>query len=372
MWISTLRRQFATLFDERFDRLLEEHGRRPVRFSVNGRPIDCVPDDDGLVVPVEIRLARKRKPSAVGYLVRSSVAFPEDEQGIAVSTLGKVIRRGWDWLGMTPAAGDLVGGLVEVPALAAALTLNKADFVRTGAGGSLYLGYRKALQEVVSRQLAAWGDLRSPAADRPPKTIGLREFEEVLESLSDDFPMLASLVERRRGGQKRLPMAGGELAADAAPTVGVSAGDADASASPPPDASSDAIDEDDGVPSDPPAPPLDPPIRNDTALPGQAGPRRPVRFGLRLSFDRRDDDADVARLVESTVSVNTAHPSYTRALATRAIGYHVAVAVAMALAPVAVEAADHHAFLTNFLAKWGDALAARPARRRVKKRRRKE
>ena len=143
-----------------------------------------------------------------------------------------------------------------------------------------------------------------------------------------------------------------------------------AEAPPPADPSSHSADDQDPPPA--PSPPLDAPIRNDTPLPGPVGPRRPVRFGLRLSFDRRDDDEDVARLVESTVSVNTSHPSYTRALATRAIGYHVAVAVAMALAPVAVEAADHHAFLTNFLAKWGGALATSPARRRAKKRRPRE
>jgi hypothetical protein len=73
--------------------------------------------------------------------------------------------------------------------------------------------------------------------------------------------------------------------------------------------------------------------------------------------------------VESIVSVNTAHPAYVRAAATRAVGYLVALSVAMALAPVAVEPIDQHAFLTNFLAKWGDALVTR-ARRRQKRRRR--
>lgn len=364
----TLRRQFATLFDGRFDRLLAEHGRRHVVFSINGQPIDRGTEGDGLVVPVEIRLARKRKPSAVGYLVRRATAVPHDEHGIAVSTLGKVITRGWDWLGLTPAAGDPVTGLVEIPALAAALTLNKTDFVRSGAGGALYLGYRKALQEVVTRQLAAWGDLGSAAADRPPKTIGLREFEAVLESLSDEFPMLASLVEQRRGGQKRLPIASEAVSARLLPAADAVPADAAKSATPPTDPSSDAAGGRDAAqPAQHPS--LDAPVRNDTPLPGARGPRRPVRFGLHLAFDRRDDDQDVARLVESTVSVNTSHPSYARALVTRAIGYHVAVAVAMALAPVAVEAADHHAFLTNFLAKWGAALASSPARRRAKRRR---
>ena len=30
--------------------------------------------------------------------------LPEDQQGIAVSTFGKVIKRGWDWLGLSPAS----------------------------------------------------------------------------------------------------------------------------------------------------------------------------------------------------------------------------------------------------------------------------
>ena len=42
---------------------------------------------------------------------------PDERRGLAISTLGKVIRRGWDWLGMTPADPDRINGLIEVPAL---------------------------------------------------------------------------------------------------------------------------------------------------------------------------------------------------------------------------------------------------------------
>src|SRR5207253_1398282 len=80
--------------------------------------------------------------------------------GIAVSTRGKVIRRGWDWLGLTPLAADRVTGLIEAPELAGALTLNKSDFLRTGPQGLAYLGYRKAIQQVVAAQLAEWGEGR--------------------------------------------------------------------------------------------------------------------------------------------------------------------------------------------------------------------
>src|SRR6266536_5330112 len=73
-------------------------------------------------------------------------------------------------------------------------------------GGS-YLAYRKAIQEVVSRQLAEWGDARD--AEARPRTVRLeRDLERVLEDLADDFPLLRSLVDRRAGGQKRLPMPG--------------------------------------------------------------------------------------------------------------------------------------------------------------------
>jgi len=39
------------------------------------------------------------------------------------------------------------------------------------------------------------------------------------------------------------------------------------------------------------------------------------------------------------------------------LGYHAALAVALALASLAVEAHPEHAFLTQFLAQWGGAHA---------------
>ena len=72
----------------------------------------------------------------------------------------------------------------------------------------------------------------------------------------------------------------------------------------------------------------------------------------------------MARLIESTVWVNEAHPAYRRAAASRSEGYHLALAVAMALAPLAVEPRDVHAFVTTFLARWGEALDRQRRRRR--------
>jgi hypothetical protein len=92
--------------------------------------------------------------------------------------------------------------------------------------------------------------------------------------------------------------------------------------------------------------------------------RRPGKYGLGLQFESRPDDSELGRLVESTVWINEAHPAYRRATASRSEGYHIALAVALALAPLAVEPAKEHAFVTAFLVSWGGAVDRKRTRRR--------
>ncbi|HEY3120022.1 MAG TPA: hypothetical protein VGL15_05320 [Vicinamibacteria bacterium] len=61
--------------------------------------------------------------------------------------------------------------------------------------------------------------------------------------------------------------------------------------------------------------------------------------------------------------MNTAQPAYQRAVAARAEGYHTALAVAMALAPLAADARGAQEFLTRFLMRWGQALSREGGRR---------
>ena len=118
--------------------------------------------------------------------------------------------------------------------------------------------------------------------------------------------------------------------------------------------------------AEPPALPGAEPAMAEARLPGgRSTERRPGRYGLTIQFEERPDDPELARLVESTVWINEAHPAYRRAAASRAEGYHIALASALALASLAVEPAKEHAFVTAFLASWGAALDRRkPARRR--------
>lgn len=369
---STLRSHFAPLFDPAFDEILAPFYKHGVRFTVNGERLGPVaPAVDR--VPVAVRLARKRRPAAVGYLERSDSPLPPERQGIAISTFGKVIKRGWDWIGTLPATPDRIGGLIEAPPLAEALALNKADFIRVGPRGATFLAYRKAMQEAVARQLTEWGNDRLVESPRPAP-VRVRELEHVLEQLASDFPLLGALVEHRRGGQKRLPWrtadGDGPLLADAILTGATDATPTDAATTeevapaepsegaslPPP-----AVDE----PAPIGGPTREPPPADASIVDPQsgAGARRPSRYGLHVEFESNPNDEELARLVESTVRINDAHPAYRRAALTRSMAYHIGLSVALALAPLAADAATEHRFLTQFLARWGRAVDQPPRRR---------
>ncbi len=110
--------------------------------------------------------------------------------------------------------------------------------------------------------------------------------------------------------------------------------------------------------SPPPAPPA-------AELPAAAsqGSRRPARYGLVIHYEARPEDASLARLVDTVVWVNEAHPAYARAVASRSEGYHLALCVAMVLAPLVTESGGFPGFVTEFLRRWGKALRSAPGSR---------
>lgn len=364
-----LRRQYQPLLQPEFDEVLASYYPKGFQFEVNGRVLERQSARGADVSKLAVCLARKRKPAAIGYLIQSEVTLPEDQRGMAISTFGKVIKHGWDWLGITPAAPDRIAGMIEAPALAAALTLNKGDFVRVGTRGALYLGYRKAVQEAVSQQLAHWGDARESEDKAGRRTMRPleRDLETVLVDLAEEFPLLASLVEQRVGGQKRLPIGRSEVAESGQGLLAASImGGAEVS-------------EETGIA---PTMPQEPQSSDESTqgeapresgsspgvavVPGAKARPRPGRYGLTIRFESQEGDPDLGRLVESTVVINDAHPAYRRAVASRSEGYHIALAVALALARLAVPPAEAHEFVTAFLVRWGEALDG--PRRRFRKR----
>ena len=102
-------------------------------------------------------------------------------------------------LGLAPAAHAHITGLIR--------RLNLPHVSRsartTSSGGArcvIILTYCKAIQEVVSRQLAEWGDGRDTEAR--PRMAPERDLERVLEDLADAFPLLRPLVDPAPEGRK--------------------------------------------------------------------------------------------------------------------------------------------------------------------------
>jgi len=377
---TALSRHFEPLLDPFFDEILSKSYPGGVRFEINGRELERAPSADGELTPIAVRLAGKRKPSAVGYLVRSTEVTSEDRRGVAISTFGKVIKRGWDWLGMMPAAADRVSGLIEAPELAASLTLNKADFLRSGPRGAVFLAYRKAMQEAITAQLAKWGDTEpsDPTLHRRVARPIERDMEAVLAGLADEFPMLAMLVKRTPGGRHRLRVTRAKSDVDpdtidifAVPPAEESPSTPSSLASPLHPAEPETTTETTET-TEPPAaePPIAPrPAPPEVDVPSTNGRRQPTRLGLNIQFESRPDDPELGRLVDTTIWVNEAHPAYRRAAASRAEGYHVALSVALALAKIAVDPTQEHEFVLEFLTRWGEARDGTRHRKRKRRRR---
>ena len=73
-----LRRHFQPLLDPSFDEFLAGHYPNGVAISINGEQLERHVWAAPLCAPLAIRLSRKRKPSALGYLVRHENSLPEE------------------------------------------------------------------------------------------------------------------------------------------------------------------------------------------------------------------------------------------------------------------------------------------------------
>src|SRR6202171_6398552 len=86
---AALRRHFQPLLDPDLSDTLAEHYPRAVRFAVSGRPLAPEAWQAPERAPISVRLPRRRKPAASGYLVRDRLPLRGTRRGRATSTFGK-------------------------------------------------------------------------------------------------------------------------------------------------------------------------------------------------------------------------------------------------------------------------------------------
>src|SRR2546426_666302 len=87
-----LRRTFEPLLDPTFDTILTPVYGHEIQFDINSRRMERQIMKGAERAPLEVRLGRKRKASAIGLLIREPNGLAEDRRGIAISTYGKIIK----------------------------------------------------------------------------------------------------------------------------------------------------------------------------------------------------------------------------------------------------------------------------------------
>ena len=353
-----LRRHFEPSWTGAFDDVLAEHYPEGVAFMVNGRP-------------VEKRRGRRRRPRSIEVRRRGSA---RPRRSVRRASSG---ARSWktaraspsaprqghpprlDRLGVTLRLALLVAGLVEAPASRRVLDVQQEHFVRAGRRGMTIPRVPKGhpgsrLPPLAER--ARRGTAKTPRRGGP-RALSKGTSRPVLVDLAKDYPALTALVERR---------AGASAASRPARTVFSPRAPSASDRWPPGDAEA-------GRRSHEPGRRRTDVARRSAGGPGRrggaTGADRERTSNVHLEPAARPTDPgglfamaspSTSRISPTTLSsaasssptvwVNMAHPAYARAVASRAEGYHVALTVALSLAPLAAEPGKSQDFLTEFLA----------------------
>jgi hypothetical protein len=112
---------------------------------------DAVP---GPARPTVRGTARHERAAGEVFGPDPTTALVFEDGSVVAGTFGKVIKRGWDWLGLAPTAHAHISGLIEAPDLAANLTFSKNDFIRSWShqhAGARRFSRRPGRDSIVAR-----------------------------------------------------------------------------------------------------------------------------------------------------------------------------------------------------------------------------
>jgi len=339
---------FYPILDHEFmDKILKYIYKNGVTFFVNEQETELPgieKTDQSTLFLVEV--GRRGKPVGIGFLSKSKEELSEEERGVAISTFGKVIKRGWDWIGISPRNPIRLTGIVEIPQLSEILTTNKADFLKDTGSLQKYYRYRKAIQEAIEPILRDFGEI-SGSRERPERDLRPleKEIERVLENMLDDFPELNPLLGRKR---KSEPVTG-IIPDPNASKIGIVTEGVDAMT-----ATKGGGGEGSGVEAtkgDMEGERIEPgPEKSESGRQQESTRKRP---GLMIGFEDNSDREELGWLVESTIWINKGHPAYRRAINGEAENYHIVLSVAWVLSGYLEAGKSPQIFMNRFLSSWG-------------------
>lgn len=338
---ATLRKHFGPLLDPDLSNLYvwESVYPRGVEFVLNSTRLPHMPLIDpraGSEMAFRDILDGRRK--RIGRAIFAVVAerLPEELQGIAIATYGKVIKR--DALGFHPRAPERVVGWVEVPRLVECLTTNKQDFVDHGSLGEKYRRLRRSIQKVYGDWLAKAGlNVDAREARQAPRTLE-REMSEILRRIPELRLAFATTVIE----PVVLPSLDGSFTAESVDGIQITARHGEGSAGTGEVPTTPGPDEGQGFLIEPTGP-----------VPARTRTRR-TRRGPNIRLIPEPERSDMGWITGDTVFVNTAHVGYVKAQRESQIRYHRRLIVLLTLceeAPVTGE--QRLGLLARAIAQWG-------------------
>lgn len=320
----TIKKHYYPLFFPQFlESILRCIYKKGVHFFINGQKISL----DKAEIPqnfkvLNLHLGRTRKLAGFGFLGWGQNPFPSELIGVGISTYGKVIKRGWDWLGIWPQSISQICGLVEAPALSEILTTNKNDFLRDSTSLKRYYQYRKAIQETILPILDEWGE-RSQFFENDLNRLRPLEksIEKTLRILLNHFPELIPLVGIRKANLKEGLEGKDQL-------VGI-------------------------IPKEKIL------QRGEKIIKEEKGDQEKIEKkekkstpALNIGFEENPSLTELARMVKNTIWINTTHPAYNKAKKEKSEEYHLLLSVAWLLSKFIDENRSPQSFISEFLATW--------------------
>ncbi len=351
----TIIKHFYPLLSEKFFKnILKYFYKKTISFYVNNERISLPEEDqEELQHWFYLSLGKSRRAIGIGFLVKTGVEpgwlqkiLGQSETvaslpaGLWISTFGKVIKGGWDWLGILPKNANNLVGLVEIPALSEILTTNKNGFLSDANSLKKYYKYRKAVQEAILPVLRKLGEDQSPTPIFSEKLIKpLNEtITGALNRLIDDFPELESLV----GSFNKQVFGDNKEAVDENKepvSINVSVEDKKAQKSKDDQKIRKSL-----------------PFGDDNKTKGGLVKIKSARFKLVLADIKDTQELPLGRIVEDTLTINTAHPVWQKAKEKRQEEYHILVTVASVLSQFLESEKSPQDFLNRLLTVWATEI----------------
>lgn len=345
-------KHFYPLMNQKIMRdLLKYFYKKPIEFFINGQAI-LLPENgqDELLHWFYIRQGKSRAPIGVGYLTKTQNQLNWLEKmlgknsrltslrpGLYISTFGKVIKGGWEWLGILPKNSEALAGIVEIPALAEILTTNKNDFLSDAASLKKYYKYRKAIQEAVLPILESLGENREKSAQEPEKIIKPlnKTIDQALNNLVGDFPELESLMGSKfksAAGKADKKQADAELRAD----------EDHQNKQQPDDKPDESINKNNETP----------PKGNEQIDAKKSIKARQTGIQIVLGEINDTPSQTLGRIIDNTLTINTKHPAWQKAKSFGFQEYHILLTVAVILSEFLEMRKSPQEFINRFLAAW--------------------